>query len=55
MPICRSELANVSQAELAQVRAKFNFPEITRLVEFIAASKRGICRHHGASQAEEEE
>jgi UDP-N-acetylglucosamine acyltransferase len=34
---------NVSQA-LEELRAKFQLPEITHLVDWIAASKRGICR-----------
>ena len=40
--IYRSDL-NVGQA-LMELRGKFHIPEIARLVEFIAGSKRGICR-----------
>ena len=49
----RSDL-NVSQA-LQELRHKFHIPEIAHLVEFIQASKRGICRaERGARSAEEE-
>lgn len=51
--ICRSNL-NVSQA-VGELHAKFNLPEIAHLIEFISNSKRGICRHQGSPQAEEEE
>ena len=51
--IYRSDL-NVSQA-LEELRAKFHLPEIAHLVEFVAQSKRGICRDHGQAGAEEEE
>jgi len=51
--IYRSNL-NVSQA-LEELRGKFHFPEITHLVEFISASKRGICRERGRGAEIEEE
>jgi UDP-N-acetylglucosamine acyltransferase len=50
--IYRSKL-NVGQA-LGELRAKYDFPEITRLVDFIAGSKRGICRDWKAGDAGEE-
>lgn len=40
--IYRSQL-NVTQAE-EELRRKFHQPEIVRLLDFIASSKRGICR-----------
>jgi len=40
---------NVTQA-LAELRAKFHFPEIAQLVEFISESKRGICRDYGRAR-----
>jgi UDP-N-acetylglucosamine acyltransferase len=49
----RSNL-NVSQA-LEELRHKFHLPEIAHLIEFIRASKRGICRADRGAQAEEEE
>jgi UDP-N-acetylglucosamine acyltransferase len=45
---------NVSQA-LAELKAKFHFPEIAELIEFIRESKRGICRHRGSKATEDEE
>jgi UDP-N-acetylglucosamine acyltransferase len=45
---------NVSQA-VAELRAKFHFPEIAQLVEFINQSKRGICRACGQGKSEDEE
>ena len=45
---------NVSQA-LANLRAKFSQPEIAELLDFISASKRGICRDRGAAKDEDEE
>jgi UDP-N-acetylglucosamine acyltransferase len=50
--IYRSDL-NVSQA-LENLRAKFSQPEIVELLEFIAASKRGICRDRGGEDEEQE-
>lgn len=49
----RSNL-NVSQA-LAELRAQFSFPEIALLVEFIAQSKRGICRERVRVGSDEDE
>jgi UDP-N-acetylglucosamine acyltransferase len=51
--IYRSEL-NVSQA-VAELRGKFHLPEIAHLIEFISASKRGICHdlEHGTVDVEE--
>jgi UDP-N-acetylglucosamine acyltransferase len=49
----RSNL-NVTQA-LAELERKFRIPEITRLIEFIRASKRGICREAQHGRADEEE
>jgi UDP-N-acetylglucosamine acyltransferase len=51
--IYRSKL-NVSQA-LEEIRAKFSLPEIAHLIEFIASSKRGICRERVRSEVDEEE
>lgn len=51
--IYRSDL-NVSQA-LGELKAKFHFPEIAVLIEFIGASKRGICRDHDQGPVEAEE
>ncbi len=45
---------NVSQA-LAELKAKFNFPEIAALIEFISESKRGICRDRGKRGADDED
>jgi UDP-N-acetylglucosamine acyltransferase len=45
---------NVSQA-LEQLRNKFNLPEIACLVEFVAQSKRGICRARRVTGEDEEE
>jgi UDP-N-acetylglucosamine acyltransferase len=50
--IYRSNL-NVAQA-LAELRAKFHGPEIAHLLEFIASSKRGICRARDQAGDEEE-
>jgi UDP-N-acetylglucosamine acyltransferase len=50
--IYRSGL-NVSQA-LEELRAKFHFPEIAHLIEFIGSSKRGICRNRADAEEEEE-
>ncbi len=50
--IYRSNL-NVSQA-LDELRAKFHFPEIAHLIEFVAQSKRGICRGQGHAGSDEE-
>jgi UDP-N-acetylglucosamine acyltransferase len=49
----RSNL-NVTQA-LAEMKHKFHLPEILHLVEFIQASKRGICRGKVHSRDDEEE
>jgi len=49
----RSDL-NVSQA-LDEIGHKFRQPEITHLVEFIRASKRGVCRGDRGTAADEEE
>ena len=49
----RSNL-NVTQA-LAELEQKFHLPEIAQLVEFIRASKRGICRVDRGPKADEEE
>jgi UDP-N-acetylglucosamine acyltransferase len=50
----RSNL-NVSQA-LDELAKKFHIPEITHLIQFIRASKRGICREGlGHSRSGEEE
>jgi UDP-N-acetylglucosamine acyltransferase len=49
----RSNL-NVSQA-LEELRHKFHLPEIAHLIEFIGASKRGICGAGRGSRTEEEE
>ncbi len=51
--LCRSDL-NVGQA-LAELRGKFHLPEIAQLVEFVAASKRGICRDHGRGAGDDED
>ncbi|MCE0484372.1 MAG: acyl-ACP--UDP-N-acetylglucosamine O-acyltransferase [Methylacidiphilales bacterium] len=51
--IYRSNL-NVSQA-LEELRHKFHLPEIARLVDFVAASKRGICRERGAGGGDGDE
>jgi len=51
--IYRSEL-NVAQA-LAELRGKFHGPEIAHLIEFIAGTKRGICRERSHSGEDEEE
>ena len=51
--IYRSNL-NVSQA-VAELRGKFHFPEIAHLIEFIVASKRGICRAREGVEAGESE
>lgn len=51
--IYRSGL-NVGQA-MEELRNKFHLPEIAHLVEFIGASKRGICRGQAGLAAEEEE
>ena len=45
---------NVGQA-LSELRGKFQAPEIALLVEFVASSKRGICRARGHGGGEEEE
>jgi UDP-N-acetylglucosamine acyltransferase len=45
---------NVGQA-LSELRNKFQAPEIALLAEFIASSKRGICRARGHGGGEEEE
>lgn len=45
---------NVSQA-LDELRGKFHLPEIALLVDFVAASKRGICRSRGVAGSEDEE
>jgi UDP-N-acetylglucosamine acyltransferase len=44
---------NVAQA-LEELRRKFHAPEIAHLVEFVAASKRGICRARRQRDEEEE-
>ncbi len=44
---------NVGQA-LEELRQKFHGPEIAQLVEFVAGSKRGICRARGVGGEEEE-
>jgi UDP-N-acetylglucosamine acyltransferase len=49
----RSNL-NVTQA-LAELQNKFHLPEIAQLVEFIKASKRGICKADRGARAEDEE
>ena len=49
----RSNL-NVSQA-LEELRTKFHLPEIAHLVEFVAQSKRGICRDRLGPGEEDEE
>jgi len=49
----RSNL-NVTQA-LAELRGKFHFPEIALLVDFIAATKRGICRERTRGPSDDEE
>jgi len=51
--IYRSNL-NVTQA-LAELRGKFHFPEIALLVDFIAATKRGICRERTRGPSDDEE
>jgi UDP-N-acetylglucosamine acyltransferase len=51
--IYRSNL-NVTQA-VAELRAKFSMPEIIALVDFVAASKRGICREFRSHGGEEED
>jgi UDP-N-acetylglucosamine acyltransferase len=51
--IYRSKL-NVSQA-LEEIRQKFSTPEIAHLIEFIASSKRGICRERDRTVDDEEE
>ena len=48
----RSNL-NVTQA-LEEVRNKFHGPEIVHLIEFIQASRRGICRSDRGQRPEEE-
>jgi UDP-N-acetylglucosamine acyltransferase len=45
---------NVGQA-LDELRGKFHAPEIAHLVEFVAGSKRGICRARGEGGVEDEE
>jgi UDP-N-acetylglucosamine acyltransferase len=45
---------NVSQA-LEELRRKFHLPEIAHLIEFIEASKRGICRAAGSARKDDEE
>jgi UDP-N-acetylglucosamine acyltransferase len=49
----RSNL-NVGQA-VAELKGKFRLPEIDLLVEFISATKRGICRDHGHGAGEDAE
>jgi UDP-N-acetylglucosamine acyltransferase len=49
----RSNL-NVTQA-LAELQNKFHFPEIAQLVEFIKASKRGICKAERSARSEDED
>ena len=49
----RSNL-NVSQA-LEELKAKFRFPEIEYLIDFISKSKRGICRGRDSSDVELED
>lgn len=49
----RSNL-NVSQA-LEELGRKFHLPEIAHLIDFIRASKRGICRGAGGGRADEED
>jgi UDP-N-acetylglucosamine acyltransferase len=44
---------NVSQA-LDELRAKFHQPEVGEIVDFIASSKRGICRSRKSAEDEEE-
>jgi len=50
--IYRSDL-NVTQA-LAELKAKFHFPEIAALIEFIGESKRGICRDRRGGGTDED-
>jgi UDP-N-acetylglucosamine acyltransferase len=45
---------NVGQA-LDELRGKFHAPEVAVLVEFVAGSKRGICRARGSGGGEDEE
>ena len=45
---------NVGQA-LEELRRKFHLPEITHLIEFVAQSKRGICRARRAAGEDEED
>jgi len=49
----RSNL-NVTQA-LEELRHKFHFPEIAHLIEFIQASKRGICRSERGARTQDED
>jgi UDP-N-acetylglucosamine acyltransferase len=49
----RSDL-NVSQA-LDELARKFHLPEITHLIDFIRASKRGICKSDRAARGNDEE
>jgi UDP-N-acetylglucosamine acyltransferase len=49
----RSNL-NVTQA-LEELQRKFHVPEIAHLIDFIRASKRGICRGEQGARGEEEE
>lgn len=51
--IYRSEL-NVSQA-MKELRVKFHQPEVAHLLDFIVASKRGICRDREQGAGENEE
>ncbi len=51
--IYRSNL-NVTQA-LEELGHKFHLPEIAHLMEFIRASKRGICRGDHKARSEEGE
>jgi UDP-N-acetylglucosamine acyltransferase len=51
--IYRSSL-NTTQA-LEELQKKFHTPEITQLVEFIRASKRGICRSDRAARPDDDE
>jgi UDP-N-acetylglucosamine acyltransferase len=44
---------NITQA-LGELRAKFHQPEVRLLIEFIADSKRGICKERKAHEEEEE-
>ncbi len=44
---------NTTQA-LTELRGKFHFPEIAHLIEFIAGSKRGLCRDYRQGEDEEE-